>query len=342
VTDTATSTADAITLQRSIAAPPEVVFEFLVDPEKLLRWMGTEADIEPRPGGRFWLNINVDNNEGNDAAEGRYLVVDPPNRVSFTWGWVGSDEVPPGSSTVTFDLEADGANTIVTLTHSGLPGGQDDQHLEGWMFFLPRLVDIAAYSNARELLLEAELELSQQRERVAQIRRSLPLGPAVDNYEFASSDGPVKLIDLFTDSDRPLVLYHFMLGKKQADPCPMCSMWADGWDGVAKHLSQSVDFAVVTAAGVDRTTEVVNERDWHNLRWLSAADNTFKTDLGGEDAEGNQWPWISVYQLVDGEPHLTWSGGAHIKDEHWRGIDLLSPVWHILDLTPQGRGDWMP
>jgi predicted dithiol-disulfide oxidoreductase (DUF899 family) len=23
-----------------------------------------------------------------------------------------------------------------------------------------------------------------------------------------------------------------------------------------------------------------------------------------------------------------------------RGIDLLSPVWHLLDLTPQGRRDW--
>lgn len=337
MTDTATEASGVITLRRSITAPQVVVFEFLVDPEKLLRWMGTEADIRPRPGERFWLNVN-----GNDKAEGEYLVVEPPNRVSFTWGWVGSDDVPPGSSTVTFDLEADGPNTIVTLTHAGLPGGQDDQHLEGWSYFLPRLAATVAYSNAREILLQAELELSLQRERVAEMRRSLPLGPVVDNYEFSSPAGSVKLVDLFTDPGRPLVLYHFMLGKQQAEPCPMCSMWTDGWNGVAHQLSQSVDFAVVTAADAARTTEVVDARGWHDLRLLSAADNTFKVDIGGEDAEGNQWPWISVYQLVDGEPHLTWSGGAQIKDEHWRGIDLLSPVWHILDLTPQGRGDWMP
>jgi len=337
VTETATNLSDVIRLERRIAAPPEAVFEFLVDPEKLLRWMGTEADIEPRPGGRFWLNVN-----GSDKAEGEYLEVDPPNRVSFTWGWVGSEDVPPGSSTVTFDLAVDGPDTVVTLTHAGLPNGQDEQHLEGWLWFLPRLVTTVAFDTARATLLDAELELSDQLERVAELRRSLPLGPVVDDYEFATDRGLVKLSDLFTAPDRPLVLYHFMLGKKQAEPCPMCSMWADGWNGIAEHLGESVDFAMVTAAEVGRTTEVASAHGWTGLRWLSAVDNTFKADIGGEDADGNQSPWISVYRLVDGQPRLTWSGGAHIKGDHWRGIDLLSPVWNILDLTPEGRQDWMP
>ncbi len=51
---------------------------------------------------------------------------------------------------------------------------------------------------------------------------------------------------------------------------------------------------------------------------------------------------MSVYELIDGRPHVSWSGGARIVDEHWRGVDLLSPVWHFLDLTRAGRGDWMP
>jgi uncharacterized protein YndB with AHSA1/START domain len=34
-----------------ISAPPAAVFALLTDPEKILRWMGTEAQVEPQPGG---------------------------------------------------------------------------------------------------------------------------------------------------------------------------------------------------------------------------------------------------------------------------------------------------
>ncbi len=198
------------------------------------------------------------------------------------------------------------------------------------------------YEEQREALRQAELALMQQREEVAALRRKLPPGPLVEDYEFNSAEGPVRLSELFTSPDRSLVLYHFMLGKQQAEPCPMCSMWADGWNAVAHHLAASVDVALVTAASVERTEEVARDRGWTDLQWLSAAENTFKADIGGEDASGNQWPFLSVFELGDGSPRLTYSGGAHIIDEHWRGVDLLSPVWHFLDLTRAGRGDWMP
>jgi uncharacterized protein YndB with AHSA1/START domain len=125
---------NALVLTERIAAPRETVFEFLVDPDKMLRWMGTEVDIEPEAGGKFWLNAN-----GNDIASGTYVEVDHPRRVVFTWGWIGSDDVPPGSSTVTITLTADGNNTDLELRHVDLPGGVSDAHSEGWGFFLPRL-----------------------------------------------------------------------------------------------------------------------------------------------------------------------------------------------------------
>jgi uncharacterized protein YndB with AHSA1/START domain len=124
----------ALVLTERIRATPDEVFDFLVEPEKLLRWMGTEADIDPRPGGKFWLNVT-----GDDVAVGSYIEVDRPNRVVFTWGWDNSADVPPGSSTVTFTLSVDGDETIVELTHSGLPMGQGDEHRNGWAYFLPRL-----------------------------------------------------------------------------------------------------------------------------------------------------------------------------------------------------------
>lgn len=138
MTEPRTTTDDALVLSQRIAAPQEAVFDFLVDPEKVLRWMGSAVEIEPEPGGKFWMNVT-----GTDIASGRYLEVDPPHRVVFTWGWEGSTDVPPGSSTVTFSLSTEGADTIVELRHEGLPGGADDQHSEGWNHFLPRLAAVA-------------------------------------------------------------------------------------------------------------------------------------------------------------------------------------------------------
>lgn len=133
-----TKSDDALVMTERVSAPPETIFEFLVDPEKIVRWMGQTVDIEPQAGGKFWMNVN-----GTDIASGSYIEVDRPNRVVFTWGWEGSSDVAPGSSTVTISLQPDGDDTIVELRHADLPGGATDNHAEGWSFFLPRLVAVS-------------------------------------------------------------------------------------------------------------------------------------------------------------------------------------------------------
>jgi uncharacterized protein YndB with AHSA1/START domain len=125
-----------VVVTQRIAAPPEAVFPFLVEPERMLRWMGTAARLEPTPGGEFWLNMN-----DTDIVVGTFTEIDPPNRVVFTWGWEGSDEVPPGSSTVSIDLTVDGTDTIVELRHDHLPQELAARHHEGWNHFLPLLVE---------------------------------------------------------------------------------------------------------------------------------------------------------------------------------------------------------
>ncbi|MFV2039557.1 MAG: SRPBCC domain-containing protein [Acidimicrobiales bacterium] len=136
--ETKATVADDVATSVRISAPPDAVFDYLVEPAKLMTWMGLEARIDPRPGGRFWLNIT-----GNDRASGQYLEVDRPRRVSFTWGWEGSEEVPPGSSTVTIDLTVEGDETLVELTHSGLPEALTDRHADGWVHYLSRLATAA-------------------------------------------------------------------------------------------------------------------------------------------------------------------------------------------------------
>src|SRR5207237_4520040 len=97
----------------------------------------------------------------------------------------------------------------------------------------------------------------------------------------------VLLSELFTGAGRPLVIYHLMYGKCQTKPCPMCTAWIDGINGVAHHIAQNVDFAIVAAADPAASRAHARARGWNRLRLLSAGDSTFKYDLGSEDREGN-------------------------------------------------------
>lgn len=208
------------------------------------------------------------------------------------------------------------------------------------------------YLTKREELRLAEIALMQQQERVAELRRQLPLGAAIEDYTFEEGpqnldDGdvptrPVRLSELFLMPDRALVIYHLMYGKTQTRPCPMCTAWIDGINGVAEHLSQNINLAIVAAADTPSLRTHARARGWKKLRLLSAASSTFKLDLGSEDCEGNQDSTISVFSRTpDGGLHHFYSAHPRMaSDIQERGIDLLTPIWSMLDLTPQGRGDW--
>jgi predicted dithiol-disulfide oxidoreductase (DUF899 family) len=211
---------------------------------------------------------------------------------------------------------------------------------------LTRLNESDEYRRHREELRVAELDLMDHVERVAARRRQLPADTVVDDYELVevSSGDRVRLSGLFSAPQRALIMYHLMYGKAQTDPCPLCTMWIDGYDAVAPHVSQNVDFAVVAAAEPAALRAHAASRGWSNLRLLSAGGSTFKYDLGSEEADGSQTEWISVFTLGhDGTVRHLYSKGAQMADDRReRGIDLLSPVWHLLDLTPGGRDDWNP
>jgi len=208
------------------------------------------------------------------------------------------------------------------------------------------------YLAKREELRLAEIELMRQRERVADLRRQLPQGTPIPVYQFEegprdlnAGDTPVRTVrlsELFTNSNRSLIIYHLMYGKRQTKACPMCTAWVDGANGVAHHLAQNLDFAVVAAADVPTLRAQARTRGWERLRLLSAGSSTFKYDLGSEDREGHQDSAISVFTRdADGiVRHFYTAHPWMAPDVKERGIDLLAPIWHFMDLTPQGRGSW--
>jgi predicted dithiol-disulfide oxidoreductase (DUF899 family) len=208
------------------------------------------------------------------------------------------------------------------------------------------------YLSKREELRLAEIDLMRQRERVAELRRHLPQGAAIQDYRFEegprdlnAGDAPlhtVRLSELFTKPNRSLIIYHFMYGKQQSKACPMCTAWLDGANGVAHHLAQNLDFAVVTAADVPTLRAFARTRAWDKLHLVSAGNSTFKYDLGSEDREGHQDSTISVFTRdADGTVRHFYTAHPRVAPEmKERGIDLLAPIWHFMDLTPQGRGNW--
>jgi uncharacterized protein YndB with AHSA1/START domain len=118
-----------------IAASPDTIFPFFTDPQKMTKWKGTSADLDPETGGKYRVDVRP-----GGVAVGEYVEIDPPRRIVFTWGWEGSPDVPPGSSTVEITLTPEGDGTLVTLVHSRLPSSESGtEHADGWEHFLPRL-----------------------------------------------------------------------------------------------------------------------------------------------------------------------------------------------------------
>jgi uncharacterized protein YndB with AHSA1/START domain len=136
---TATETG-SLERELTIAARPETVFAYFVDPERIVRWMGRTAELEATPGGLFRIDYN-----GTDVARGQFLEIDAPRGVVFTWGWEApGDPTPPGASTVEVTLTPDGERTRVHLRHFGLAPETVEGHGVGWDQFLPTLAEVAA------------------------------------------------------------------------------------------------------------------------------------------------------------------------------------------------------
>jgi uncharacterized protein YndB with AHSA1/START domain len=129
---------EPIVLTRRIAAPPSVVYAYLTDSEKWVRWQGASATIEAKRGGLFALAM-----ANGTSARGQFVELIPNHRVVFTWGWIDHPGVPPGSSTVEIDLVPEGDGTLVKLTHRGLPRDEVAIHTAGWNHYTARLVIVA-------------------------------------------------------------------------------------------------------------------------------------------------------------------------------------------------------
>jgi predicted dithiol-disulfide oxidoreductase (DUF899 family) len=214
-----------------------------------------------------------------------------------------------------------------------------------------------AYREARDRLLDAEMDLRKCVEAVAAMRRALPAGGALkENYIFdeASLDrtggmtaGRPTFSDLFEANKNSLVIYSFMFAPGAALPCPACTSILDSFNGGARHLQSRINLAVVAKAPAAALRDWAGQRGWKNLRLLSSNANTYNTDYHAESPGGDQMPAINVFQKTDGGIRHTYNSellyAPNEAGQHPRHADLIWPLWSVFDLTPEGRGtDWFP
>lgn len=203
----------------------------------------------------------------------------------------------------------------------------------------------AEYREARNALLAAEIDLRQKLEDVAAQRRALPPGGELpQDFEFTGLDGtPAPLSTLFGAHDT-LALYSFMFSPGDARPCPACTSLMDGLAAQAPQVAQRIALAAVSAAPPDALAELVADRGWTNVPFYSAQGTDYQRLYFGEDTAGRTRTFMNVFERSGTQIRHFWGSELERADieGHPRHIDLIWPIWGLLDMTRMGRGDWFP
>lgn len=222
------------------------------------------------------------------------------------------------------------------------------------------------YRAARDALLQREVDLRRQMEAVAAELRSLPPGGAVpEDYLFDSvgeggATATVRMSELFGDNDT-LMLYHYMFPRHREDsrpgptrgpfadlpltagPCPSCTALVDMWDGAMPHFEGlGGNLAIVARAPIDHVAAFARDRGWRHTRLLSAANCNFRRDYGGDGADGQPVPLMTVFKRwPDGAIRLHWASELCFAPtdpgQDPRHLGTVEPLWTLFDLTPGGR-----
>jgi predicted dithiol-disulfide oxidoreductase (DUF899 family) len=223
------------------------------------------------------------------------------------------------------------------------------------------------YRTARNALLDAEIALRAQIEAVAAQRRALPPGGETpEDYLFDRIGDnlmpeKVRISQLFGRHDT-LILYSFMYGPDRDKPCPGCAHMLDSINGGAVHAERRAAIFIVAKSPLARLQKLAQDRAWGNLRFLSTAGNSYDADYFGDTsmlstemraargiADGENWDetMFNVFRRdKDGTIRHFWGSELSFAPEepgqHHRSGDSVNALWGLLDMTPDGRGDFFP
>ena len=203
---------------------------------------------------------------------------------------------------------------------------------------------------ARRAHLADEKAFTKARDALSTRRRALPWLRIDEPYAFQTAEGEQTLAGLFGPHSQ-LIVNHFMFGPDWEEGCPSCSFWADGYNGLDIHLAhRDTAFVVVSNTSLDKIEKYRTRMGWA-FRWVSSMGSDFNRDFHvsftPEELESGEVvynftkrgfpateaPGISVFHKPDAETVV------HTYSTYARGLDMLNPAYHLMDILPKGRDE---
>lgn len=181
---------------------------------------------------------------------------------------------------------------------------------------------------------EGSRRLTVYRRRIAALRRQMRsvqgrIEPRpVSDYTFATARGAKRLTELF-GSKRDLFIIHNMGSR-----CPYCTLWADGYSGLYRHLASRAAFVLSSPDPPAVQQRLAMSRGWR-FPMVSHQGTTFAADMGFRSKSGGWLPGISAFRRQG-------KGVVRLADAPWAPGDDFCSLWHVLDLLPEGPAGWQP
>ncbi|WP_264713144.1 DUF899 domain-containing protein [Limobrevibacterium gyesilva] len=150
----------------------------------------------------------------------------------------------------------------------------------------------------------------------------------VQDYGFATGDGPVRLSALFGARDDLIVIHNMGVG------CAYCTLWADGFNGVYHHLASRAAFVVSSPDAPAVQARFAAGRGWR-FPMVSHAGSSFAEDMGYRAENGGWLPGVSVFRREQGRI-------VRVSNARFSPGDDFCILWHVFDLLPGGAAGWKP
>ena len=175
-------------------------------------------------------------------------------------------------------------------------------------------------------------KLADYRRQIADIREKMRDAIAtvepqeVKDYEFANTDGSVRLSELFGDHEDLIVIHNMGVA------CSYCTLWADGYNGIHQHVVSRAGFVVSSPDSPNVQKKFAERRGWE-FPMVSHADSSFAADMGYVSTKGGWMPGVSVFRR-DGDAIM------RVSDTGFSPGDDFCAIWHFFDMLPGGVGEW--
>ncbi len=174
-------------------------------------------------------------------------------------------------------------------------------------------------------------QLNEYRQQISELRTKMRETQAivepheVENYVFKTLQGDVKLSELFGEKEDLFIIHN--MGKS----CAYCTLWADGFNGVAHHLENRAAFVVTTPDDPETQQKFAQSRGW-GFRMASHEGANFAQDMGYAGDHGFT-PGVSVFKKEGGKI-------LRVSDADLGPYDDFCSVWHFFAMLPEGVGGW--